>query len=83
MPGATIPPPHPDEIQVARTAIRNSFRRAGFTDAELDNDPRLCQVIGQEVAVNAQRMAEVRWLTNMTHDPVALSEFLALRDAQT
>ena len=81
MPSDTIPPPHPDERDMAFIALRNAMRISGFDVEETMQDPRWKALVAMLVDRDSQRMAENRWLTNMTHDPVALAEFLEARDA--
>jgi hypothetical protein len=78
MGAATIPPPHEDEVWMARTALNTTAERAGLDI----NDPAVAKFINIQVGVNAQKMAECRWLNNMVHDPVAMSEFLEQRKSK-
>ena len=78
MPGATIPPPHADEVQVARFSLKITAEQCGL-DLE---DPKIQKFIERQVAVKAQMMAENRWLSNMMHDPKGLAEFLEQRKAK-
>ena len=59
----TIPPPHLDEVDMARFSIRVTAEQCGL---DLD-DPKIQEFIERQVAVKAQMMAENRWLSNIVH----------------
>lgn len=78
MTSRTIPEPSQDEVTIARTAVTN---QAGFAGLDVQSE-QMTAFLNSLAAVQAQHMAEIRWLRNMTHDPNALEAFLAARRAQ-
>jgi len=69
----TIPAPSKDEQDIARMGLRIQAEAR-----KLDlSDPAINDFIEHIATVQAQMMAETRWMRNMTHNPADLSEFLA------
>lgn len=59
----TIPEPNDHDLHEARTAKRNLFLRHGLNP---DSEP-FRSLIEDDVMVDSQQKAEIRWLRNLLH----------------